>query len=61
VSQDLKTIKPASAGTPFRAAEHLRNEADIALYIEEMLADGYGSAHCVDGTCERLWVSRVAG
>jgi probable addiction module antidote protein len=33
-----KTTKPASA--PFRAADHLRNDAEIALCIEEMLSDG---------------------
>jgi probable addiction module antidote protein len=35
-----KTTKPARPSAPFRAAEHLRNDAEIALYIEEMLADG---------------------
>src|SRR5262245_12588500 len=35
-----KTTKPPSPGAPFRAAEHLRNDAEIAVYIEEMLADG---------------------
>ena len=35
-----KTTKPAPASAPFRAADHLRNESDIAIYIEEMLADG---------------------
>ena len=34
------TTKPTPPGAPFRAAEHLRNDAEIALYIEEMLADG---------------------
>jgi probable addiction module antidote protein len=28
------------AGAPFRAAEHLRNDADLALYLEGMLVDG---------------------
>lgn len=27
------------AAAPFNAADHLRNDAEIALYIEEMLAD----------------------
>ena len=35
-----KTTKHAPPSAPFRAAEHLRNDAEIALYIEEMLADG---------------------
>src|SRR5687767_11122460 len=35
-----KTTKPGPPGAPFRAAEHLHNDAAIALYIEEMLADG---------------------
>ena len=35
-----KTTKPASASTPFRAADHLRSASEIAVYIEEMLADG---------------------
>ena len=33
-----KTTKPASV--PFRAADHLRSEAEIAAYIEEMLSEG---------------------
>jgi probable addiction module antidote protein len=33
-----KTTKPASL--PFRAADHLKNQAEIAEYIEAMLADG---------------------
>ena len=32
--------KTSAPGAPFRAAEHLRNEAEIALYIQEILADG---------------------
>lgn len=35
-----KTTKPATASAPFRAATHLRSNAEIAAYIEEMLADG---------------------
>ena len=34
-----KTTKRA-ASTPFRAARHLRSNAEIAAYIEGMLADG---------------------
>lgn len=33
-----KTTKPASA--PFRAADHLKNESEVAAYIEEMLSEG---------------------
>jgi probable addiction module antidote protein len=40
-----KTTKPAPPNAPFRAAEHVRYDAEIALYIEEMLADG--DAHAV--------------
>ena len=35
-----KTTKPAPASAAFRAADHLRTQADIAVYIEAMLADG---------------------
>lgn len=35
-----KTSKPAAASAPFRAADYLRNERDIAAYLETMLADG---------------------
>ncbi len=35
-----KTTKPASPSCPFRAAEHLRSEAEVAAYIEAMLEDG---------------------
>ena len=35
-----KTTKFAAASVPFRAADYLRNEKDIAAYIEAMLADG---------------------
>jgi probable addiction module antidote protein len=34
------TTKLAAPSVPFRAADHLRSETDIALYIEAMLADG---------------------
>lgn len=34
------TTKPAPASVPFRAADHLRSDKDIALYIEAMLEDG---------------------
>ena len=33
-----KSTKPASL--PYRAADHLKNQAEIAEYIEAMLADG---------------------
>ena len=35
-----KTTKPAAPSRPFNAADHLRNEAEIAAYIEAMLEDG---------------------
>jgi putative addiction module killer protein/probable addiction module antidote protein len=35
-----KTTKPASPSRPFRAADHLRSEAEVAAYIEAMLEDG---------------------
>jgi probable addiction module antidote protein len=35
-----KTTKLAAASAPFRAADHLRNDKDIAGYIEAMLEDG---------------------
>lgn len=35
-----KTSKTAAASVPFRAAEHLHSNAEIAAYIEAMLADG---------------------
>ncbi len=35
-----KTTKPAAASIPFRAASYLRTRADIAAYLEAMLADG---------------------
>ncbi len=36
-----KTTKPVSvASAPFRPADHLRTEVEIAAYIESMLADG---------------------
>ena len=35
-----KITKRASPSRPFRAADHLRTEADVAVYIEEMLAAG---------------------
>jgi probable addiction module antidote protein len=41
------TIEPASPGTRFRAADHLRDDAEIALYLEEMLADDDSQAACV--------------
>jgi len=35
-----KTTKNAPASAPFRAADYLRSERDIAAYLETMLADG---------------------
>jgi probable addiction module antidote protein len=35
-----KSTKLAAASVPFRAADHLRNDKDIAGYIEAMLEDG---------------------
>jgi probable addiction module antidote protein len=35
-----RTTKPAPASVPFRAADHLQSDKDIAAYIEAMLADG---------------------
>ena len=35
-----KTTKPAPASAPFRAANHLRSDREIAAYIEAMLVDG---------------------
>jgi len=35
-----KATSAARPSVPFRAAEHLRNDAEVALYIEEILADG---------------------
>lgn len=35
-----KTTKAASPSRPFRAADNLRSEAEVAAYIEAMLEDG---------------------
>ena len=35
-----KTTKPVPASAPFNAADYVRNERDIAGYLEIMLADG---------------------
>ena len=35
-----KTTRPAGPSRPFRAADHLRSEAEVAAYIEAMLEDG---------------------
>ena len=35
-----KTTRPAAPSVPFRAADFLRSEKEIAAYIEAMLADG---------------------
>jgi probable addiction module antidote protein len=42
ISGELMTIGKTTraASTPFRAARHLRSEAEIAAYIEEMLSEG---------------------
>lgn len=34
-----KPKKPADRSRPFNAAQHLRNEAEVAAYIEAMLED----------------------
>jgi probable addiction module antidote protein len=35
-----KTTRPVNPSRPFRAAEHLQSEAEVAAYIEAMLEDG---------------------
>jgi probable addiction module antidote protein len=35
-----KTTKRVPPSAPFRVADHLRSDAEVAIYIEEMLADG---------------------
>jgi probable addiction module antidote protein len=35
-----KTTKRVNPSRPFKAVEHLKNEAEIAAYIEAMLEDG---------------------
>lgn len=40
-----RTVKPAPASAPFRAGKHLRDEGEIAAYIEAILEDG--NAHVV--------------
>ena len=35
-----KSTKPAERSRPFNASAHLRNEAEVAAYIEAMLEDG---------------------
>lgn len=35
-----RTTRNAPASVPFRAADYLRSEAEIAAYLEAMLADG---------------------
>lgn len=35
-----KTAKRVPPSAPFCVADHLRSDAEIAIYIEEMLADG---------------------
>jgi DNA-binding phage protein len=34
-----KSTKSGEISRPFNAAEHLRNEAEVAVYIEAMLKD----------------------
>ena len=34
-----KTTRPASRSRPFRAADHLQSEGEVAAYIEAMLED----------------------
>src|SRR3546814_17243132 len=35
-----KTTKPAAASRPFNAGTYLRDEADVAAYLEAVLEDG---------------------
>ena len=35
-----KTTKPAAASRPFSAAAYLRDDADVAAYLESVLEDG---------------------
>jgi DNA-binding phage protein len=35
-----KSKKPGDRSRPFNASRHLRNEAEVAAYIEAMLEDG---------------------
>jgi probable addiction module antidote protein len=35
-----KTTRTAASSAPFRVAEHLRNEDEIAAYLEAILEDG---------------------
>jgi probable addiction module antidote protein len=39
-----KTSKTAAASAPFRVADHLRSNTEIAAYIEAMLVDGDSKA-----------------
>lgn len=32
--------KPAAASASFRATDHIRNEKELALFLQELLADG---------------------
>jgi probable addiction module antidote protein len=38
-SKKKRVSKPEKASRRFRVADHLRDEADIACYLEELLAD----------------------
>jgi DNA-binding phage protein len=35
-----KNAVPVAASVPFRAADYLKSDGDIAMYIEAMLEDG---------------------
>ena len=35
-----KTTKPAAASVPFRAADYVHNDAELAVFLQELLADG---------------------
>lgn len=39
IGKTSKTVK-AETSRPFRVADHLRDETDIAYFLEELLADG---------------------
>ncbi len=34
-----KTTKPAAASVPFRAAEYVHDDAELAVFLQELLAD----------------------
>ena len=35
-----KTIKPAAASVPFRAADYVHDDTELAVFLQELLADG---------------------